>query len=238
MLMKIPAIFPGKLRSVASRVRARLMDSYATQSYSQEGEDMVLHRIFEDRDHGFYVDVGAHHPSRFSNTCFFYRRGWRGINIEPNPEAISLFMKERKRDINLQLGVSNVEGRLTYYKFDEPALNTFDPDIVNLRLADTSYKLLTTCKIKVERLDQILSTNLPVDTAIDFLSIDVEGLDLQVLTSNDWKRFRPRYVLAEALKTTLEDAIHSDICSYMKEQKYVLFAKTYNTLFFKDSQGL
>jgi len=214
------------------------MDVYATRSYSQEGEDMVLHRIFEDRDHGFYVDVGAHHPSRFSNTRFFYKRGWRGINIEPNPDAISLFTEERTRDINLHLGVSNAEGRLTYYKFDEPALNTFDPDIVNLRLADTSYKLLSTCKIKVDRLDQILSTYLPDETHIDFLSIDVEGLDLQVLTSNDWKRFRPGYVLVEALRTSLEEAIHSDVCKYMKEQNYVLFAKTYNTLFFKDSLAL
>lgn len=207
-------------------------EEYAIKSYSQEGEDMVLRRIFEGQPVGFFVDVGAHHPCRFSNTYFFYKCGWSGINIEPNPDAISAFQSIRPRDINLQFGVSDSPGQLTYYQFDEPALNTFDHEIVKSRLARTPYKLKTTSEVSVKRLDAILAEHLPENTKIDFISIDVEGFDFAVLKSNDWDLYRPKCVLVEMLNASLEDAMRGDIYQFMKNQKYVLFAKTYNTLFF------
>lgn len=223
-----------KLRFLLSKLRAVFFDVHAVKSYSQEGEDMILQRIFHGKNSGFYVDVGAHHPSRFSNTNVFYKRGWRGINIEPNPEAFSRFASKRSRDTNLQLGISEVTGELTYYEFDEPALNTFDAKIVESRLADTPYKLISTKKVKVERLDRVLNDFSDVNVRIDFLSIDVEGFDFSVLKSNDWQRFRPRVVLVEALETSLEEAMHGEIFNFMKKNGYQLFAKTYNTLIFKE----
>jgi hypothetical protein len=74
-------------------------------SYAQEGEDMVLRRIFEDQPLGFYVDVGAHHPVRFSTTYFFYRRGCRGINIDATPGSMDAFRRLRPRDINLEVAI-------------------------------------------------------------------------------------------------------------------------------------
>ena len=103
-------LVPSALRGALVRMRARLLDIHAQKSYSQEGEDMVLERIFAGKKGGFYVDVGAHHPRRFSNTYFFYRKGWKGINIEPNPEAIHAFQSDRKRDTNLQCGISDRPG--------------------------------------------------------------------------------------------------------------------------------
>ena len=97
---------------------------WAQRSWSQEGEDMVLRRIFEKKN-GFYVDVGAHHPIRFSNTYFFYRIGWSGINIDAMPGSMQAFKKSRVRDINLELGVSNHNANLDYYIFNDTALNTF-----------------------------------------------------------------------------------------------------------------
>lgn len=215
------------------RLRARIFDIYATKSYSQEGEDMILRRIFEGKKNGFYVDVGAHHPFRFSNTYFFYKRGWRGINIEPNPDVINEFNFDRKGDINLQLGVSEVAGNLKYYFFDEPALNTFDSKIVESRHSNTNYKVVRTSDIPVERLDHILEKYLPVGMNIDFLTIDVEGLDFSVLKSNDWDRFRPGCVLVEALETSLEETLKGEIFSFMQGNGYGLFAKTFNTLIFR-----
>lgn len=223
---------PNRLLGPIRRIRTEFFDGYCLKSYSQEGEDMILHRIFAGKPRGFYVDVGAHHPFRFSNTYFFYKRGWCGINIEPNPGASNLFRSARARDVNIQLGVSDSTGPITYYQFDEPALNTFDSEIVNSRLATTHYKLKSTCEVDVERLDQILTNHLPADTQIDFLSIDVEGFDFAVLKSNDWERYRPKCVLVEALDTSLEDVMRGEIFYFMKSQQYVLFAKTYNTLFF------
>jgi FkbM family methyltransferase len=225
-------LIPNRLLASIRSIRKEFFDIYSLKSYSQEGEDMILHRIFADKPRGFYVDVGAHHPRRFSNTYFFYKRGWCGINIEPNPDAFRLFQSDRARDTNLQLGVSNSKGRITYYQFDEPALNTFDSEIVNSRLANTQYKLKSTSEVDVERLDQVLSNYLPAETQIDFLSIDVEGFDFAVLKSNDWERYRPKYVLVEVLDSSLEDVMGGEIFEFMKSQQYVLFAKTYNTLFF------
>lgn len=102
MVLKIiKTILPSPLKKRLLRLRDTIFDVYAKKSYSQEGEDMVLQRIFDGKTNGFYVDVGAHHPFRFSNTYFFYRLGWSGINIEPNPEASDLFQSARRKDINL-----------------------------------------------------------------------------------------------------------------------------------------
>lgn len=225
-------IIPKVLLASIRGIRNEFFDGYCLRSYSQEGEDMILHRIFEGKSHGFYVDVGAHHPRRFSNTYFFYKRGWRGINIEPNPDASNLFRSARSRDINIQLGVSDSTGRITYYQYDEPAANTFDSKIVNSRLAMARYKLQSTSEVNVERLDHILTNHLPAGTQIDFLSIDVEGLDFAVLKSNDWERYRPKCVLVEALGSSLEDVMDSAMFDFMKRHHYRLFAKTYNTLIF------
>jgi FkbM family methyltransferase len=195
---------------------------------------MILNRIFEGKTNGFYVDIGAHHPRRFSNTHLFYKRGWSGINIEPNPDVINIFNVERSRDINLQCGVSSAEGILQYHYFDEPALNTFDESVVQSRLEGTHYKLIKIESIPVYRLEKLLSENIPREKKIDFLSVDVEGHDLIVLNSNDWNLFRPSYVLAEVLNTTLEQAINGEIAAYMREQGYTVFSRTVNTVIFCD----
>ncbi len=143
------------------------------------------------------------------------------------------FKSIRPRDINLQVGVSDRAGSLKYYLFDEPALNTFDEDIVASRLANTPYKLVATVEVPVERLDTLLSRHLPPDQEIDFLSVDVEGLDLAVLRSNDWARFRPRCVLVEALGVSLGDVQSGEIYRLLAGNGYELIAKTFNTLVFR-----
>lgn len=227
-MSRLPIWLRRRLRGLLGRY----LDGYAQKSYSQEGEDMILRRIFEAQGLGFYVDVGAHHPRRFSNTYFFYKRGWRGINIEPNPDAAREFRALRSRDINIELGVSDRSGSLRYYLFDEPALNTFDEKIVESRLLGTPFKLLGTVDVAVETLASILARHLPAGQQIDFLSVDVEGLDLAVLQSNDWTRFRPYCVLVEALGVPLQNIGESEVFCFMADLRYELIAKTFNTLFF------
>lgn len=224
----------ARFKPLAVKLLGGVLDIYARKSYSQEGEDLILSRIFSGQARGFYIDVGAHHPRRFSNTRLFYRRGWNGINIEPNPAAMSAFRSDRRRDVNLQLGVSDRAGTMTYYAFDEPALNTFDRELVDWRLANTSYKLIKTIEIPVVRLDSILQEHLPKGQGIDFMSVDVEGHDLAVLRSNDWTRYRPKCVLAEAIGKSIEEDMRSEIFLYMKDCGYELLGKTYNTLVFRE----
>lgn len=203
-------------------------------AYSQEGEDMVLSRIFSDKNKGFYVDVGAHHPMRFSNTYTFYKLGWRGINIEPNPDSFNLFTRYRPRDINLNYGVAIDNGNLEYHMFNESALNTFDSEVLKSRITNTPYKHVKTIHIDVMPLADVLKQHIPDNLKIDFLSIDVEGLDLEVLKSNDWLKFRPSWVLVEQLNLSDIESFDFEIHHYMKSLNYVLFAKTFNTLFYKD----
>ena len=114
-------------------------------SYSQDGEDMILKALYENKKNykGFFVDVGAHHPVRYSNTYYFYKKGWRGINVEPTPTAMRSFNLLRRRDINLNLGVASKKDVLVFYCFDEPALNTFSKEAaVRVNESSKSYKIL------------------------------------------------------------------------------------------------
>jgi FkbM family methyltransferase len=205
-------------------------------SFSQDGEDMVLRKIFGKKiiRGGFYVDVGSHHPQRFSNTYYFYLRGWKGINIDPLPGCKTLFDALRPRDINLELGISDCQSELIYYAFEEPAFNTFDPMIAKSRLS----VIISEKKVHVCRLSDVLDQYLQADQKVDFLSIDVEGLDLQVLRSNDWSRYRPSYVLAEVLEMSdIYQVIETELHQYMTSLGYAFFAKGHNTLIFVDTSS-
>jgi FkbM family methyltransferase len=213
-------------------VLSRIVEPYGTLSYSQEGEDLILRRLFEEQSCGFYVDVGAHHPQRFSNTFLFYKRGWRGINIDPEVDAIAEFQRSRPRDINLVLGISNEVGELRYYRFNESALNTFDGELAHQREQIPAYRLIESVTVPVKRLDDVLSEHLPAGQEIDFLSVDAEGFDLKILRSNDWTCFRPRCVLIEALGSSLATLSSNPAHAHLDGVGYELFAKTVNTLIY------
>ena len=210
-------------------------DPLINHSWSQEGEDILLLRIFGDQNDGLYVDVGAHHPKRFSNTYLFYKRGWRGINIDAMPGSMKLFHKMRPRDINLEMGVANQEGSLNYYVFNEPALNGFSFELSEERnKAKNPYHIKDVIKVDVKPLRQILDCHLVEGKGIDFLSVDVEGFDLEVLQSNDWSKYRPKFVLAEVLNSSLHDLDQDPVVRFMRDQNYVVYAKLVNTVFFKE----
>jgi FkbM family methyltransferase len=238
MLKVFKNSIPSLVKKLLIRLRNMIFDQHAIKSYSQEGEDIVLQRIFSQQKTGFYVDVGAHHPMRFSNTYNFYKQGWRGINIEPNPDSFNLFGKYRPKDINVNCGVAIEKSSLNYYMFDEPALNTFDSEVLKSRIADTPYNHMKTVRIVVAPLAEILKLNTPKDRKIDFLTVDVEGFDLEVLKSNDWVSYRPSWVLVEQLNLGDIESLNFEIHDYMKSLNYVLFAKTFNTLFYKDKAVL
>lgn len=230
----VKKILPNSFFQIYRHIKFNVLDGFAIKSYSQEGEDILLYRIFEECKSGFYVDIGAHHPKRFSNTYFFYKRGWRGINVEPNSDAIKLFKRYRSNDINVELGVSDQAGELTYFMFNEPALNSFDKDLSEKRASNTNYHIIGRKKIKVTRLDTILAKYLAKNVSIDIMCIDAEGYDLNILKSNDWELYRPKYLLVESLETILPRIVNSPIHSYLIGRDYDLFAKTFNTLFYTD----
>lgn len=201
-------------------------------SYAQEGESLILNRFFGPREDGFFVDIGAHHPKRFSNTYSFYKSGWRGINIEPTPGAKELFDRLRPEDINLAVAVAETDGKQDFFMFSEPALNTFSAELAS-EYRNAGCDLLEIQSIETRRLDSLLH-ECNVDWPIDFMSIDVEGYELPVLQSNDWLRYRPKVLVVEILDFDLKRASEYPVHQFIVDEGYELFAKTYNTSFYKD----
>ncbi|WP_419698752.1 FkbM family methyltransferase [Mucilaginibacter sp. NFX135] len=208
--------------------------SYGVRAYSSEGEDLILKRIFDKKQNGVYIDVGAHHPFRVSNTYLLYKQNWTGINIDPMPGSKALFDKHRPKDTNLEIGVSVAKQQLTYSIFNETALNTFSPEKVKEYTQDTKYRVIAEKKIDTWPLADILDKYLAKDVVIDFLTIDAEGLDLEVLRSNNWDKYRPTYVLVESPPSEVFQADSSELYQFMKQIGYGMFAKTYYTYFFKN----
>jgi len=207
--------------------------SHMSISFSQEGEDILLRSFFDELppDHrGFYVDVGAHHPFRFSNTYYFYRKGWRGINIDATPGSMQPFRKFRTRDVNVELGVGGERSKMTFYRFNEPALNTFDKSIAAEKNGKSGYNVIEEATIEVDRLEAILDQYLDPNVKIDFLTIDVEGLDYIVLCSNNWSKYRPAFVLVESPSM---DERTQQTESYLESKGYKLVARTQRTMIFK-----
>lgn len=227
-------IIPNSILKVFRQTKLDLLDGYAQKSYSQEGEDMILRRIFEKQEKGFYVDVGAHHPKRFSNTYFFYKKGWHGINIDAMPGSMTPFKKIRNRDVNLEAAIAKESKEMTFFIYNHPALNTFDEELVLQRSNKTEY--IRKEKIITTTIEDILTEYLPERSTIDFISIDVEGLDLEVLESNNWELFRPQYILVESEPENFNKIVKKPIYNFLTEKQYELFAKTCRTLIFKNSR--
>lgn len=165
----------------------------AAFSFAQAGEDLVLQRIFLGCRKGCYVDVGAFHPYRFSNTYLFYLQGWRGINIEPRPGSKKIFDSVRPEDINLEIGVAGKSAEMDYRMFAENTLNRLQFD----NLQHNGEETCEVVKVRVEPLSAILQQHLGSTATIDFITIDTEGAELEVLLSNNWSDYRMKVVLLE-----------------------------------------
>lgn len=205
--------------------------SGAAVHYSQEGEDVVLSRLLGDAPAGFYVDVGAHHATRFSNTYGLYRKGWRGLNVDATPGSMASFRRLRPEDINVEAAVSDRREPLVFSLFKEGALNTFDQALARSYVAD-GWELSGTVEIVPERLADLLDRHLVPGRQVDLLSVDVEGEDLAVLRSNDWSRYRPRIVIIEALDTPLASLDRNAVVAFLKDEGYVPVSRLFNSIIF------
>jgi len=203
-------------------------NEHANYCFGQEGEDLILLRIFPAEYKGFYIDIGAHHPQRFSNTYLLYRRGWKGINIDATPGCMDLFNTVRPNDTNLEIGISNVDEMREFHIFEESALNTFNAKVAEENI-HYGCSRKNTIMIKTQRLSSILAHYLPPTTTIDLLTIDVEGLDHVVLQSLDFTKYRPRVIVCELLSNDLEMAMKSTTALILTENGYQLYSKLYHS---------
>ena len=205
---------------------------YPAFSYAPDGEDLILRNMFRGKNNGFYVDVGAHHPTRFSNTRLLYRIGWHGINIDAMPSSMGAFRKERTRDVNLECAISSQPETLTFHVFKEPAYNTFSVKTA-AECEKNGHQIIRRIEIKTETLANVFKNNIPEGQSVDLLTIDIEGYDLEALRSNDWSRCKPEVIAVECIGFDTENPVKSEIYNYLKGLGYLLEIATPKNIFFR-----
>ena len=202
-------------------------------SYSQNGEDIIIYGIFEalSKKKIFYLDVGGYHPFTSSNTALFYLTGSSGIVIEPNPELFTQFPIRRPRDINLNIGVSNQSGTQLFFKSFSGALGTLIPDEEQNSSSDNLNA--DSFLIPVQTLTEIIKEHAK-GKFIDFLSLDIEGMELPVLMTLDFEELFPFVMCVETAQpsTARQKEKRTDIIDFLKKKGYFVYADTYiNTIF-------
>ncbi len=206
------------------------------KSYSQAGEDLILQRIFLDLRNGHFVDVGAYHPLKLSNSYLLYKRGWRGINIDARPGSKKIFDEIRPEDINIETGIAQEEGEGKYYQNPKnSSSNTFSEQF--LRNTGKSTSEFQTVTVKFLPLKSIVHNYWPENWSFDLLNVDVEGMDLDVLKSNDWERNSPKVVTVEIGGEKLIDIETNPIAEFLLNLGYHICAINYlfvdiSTVFF------
>lgn len=183
--------------------------------YSQNREDLILESFFPDVKEGFYVDIGAFDPNVDSVTKLFYEKGWRGVNIEPQPDRYRLFEEERPRDINLNFGVGDAEGEFTLRSYKNQGLSTLSEEVKNNLGSDSDSgetKEYSDIKIQIRQLESVFRENNL--SHVHFMKIDVEGFEYEVIKGNDWNVYRPEVLCIEA------DHIEKDWRPILRKQGY------------------
>jgi FkbM family methyltransferase len=217
-------IFIKKLKSFRPKI-----------SYSQSGEDLIIKFIFDTLQvkNPFYVDIGAHHPYEFSNTALFYKLGGRGINIEPNPDLFKLLKKYRKKDINLNIGIAAQKGEMQFYIMTSPTMNTFSKQAADDLSNNHSISIKNVINVRVDTISNI-SKNYIKGKKIDLLSLDVEGLDFEILKTIDFLKFFPIVICVETRSYSEKGKGVKDyeIINFLQNKGYTKYADTYiNSIF-------
>ena len=189
--------------------------------YGEFGEDIFVSRLFKDFKKGRYIDVGCYHPFKGSLTAKLYSKGWNGINIDLSQTTIDLFNISRKKDINLNIAVTSFDGETFYY--ENSPINQ-----QNSLIKSNEYQ--SKVKIKCLKLNSILEQN-NIDS-FDYLNIDVEGSEMEVIKGIDFNKFNPRLITIENNDLLLEDYLKSEVYKMLIENGYTLINKIGVTNFF------
>ena len=216
-------------------VKGLLTHGFRKTHYSQWGEDIaILSQARKGK--GFYIDVGAYHPLHYSNTHLLHRKGWKGINIDPNPDSIALLKLYRPNDTNLNSGIAEQAETKTYYVFNHQSCNTFSSAHKETMLARRFMRLIREIEIPCIPLQSVIDTHAK-DIEIDLLNIDVEGMGLSVLRSFDITKVRPHIICIEDDDLDFsKEGFASGIHEYLITHGYALFTRVGHSSLYKDTK--
>lgn len=205
-------------------------------SYAQHGEDLLIEHLMRvlKISKPFFIDVGAHHPYVLSNTYLLYLRGARGVNIEPDPTLIVPFSIYRPEDINLQCGMCfDEKTEADLFIMSAQVLNTFSETEANHVASFGTYHIEKKIKVPLLTLPEVVNKYCS-NGAIDFISIDVEGLDFDVIKTNDIAGIKPKVLCIETVNYTENNTEKKELelIDYICSIGYRVYADTYlNTIF-------
>lgn len=205
-------------------------------SYSQVGEDIIVDYLFRSINikHPSYLEIGSNHPFVDNNTYLFYCKGSRGVCVEPDSELYDLIRKYRPHDRILNAGIGVGDDEMEFYMFPHPytGWNTFSKEEAMIREKETGIKVKEIKKTKLLQINDVIKENFPKSP--DFLSIDVEGLDLAILKSLDFEKYRPLVICVETISFSISNTElkMDDLISYVQNKGYFVYADTHvNTIF-------
>ena len=214
------------------------LNSFPEVSFAQQGEDLVIKQIFGSLriSNATYLDVGAYDPVKDSNTYLFYALGSHGVLVEPNPGYAARLRKERPRDLVLEEGIGTTgETSADYYEFAEDEDNTFSKEQAD-KLVRLGMPIKSVVKMPLASINDVIAANFGGGSP-SMLSIDTEGLDLAILKTLDFHRFRPPVVCVETLEVGTRHVI-DDIATFMRQQGYAVRGGTFVNTIFVDEQAI
>jgi len=208
-------------------------------SYSLSGIDLLVTHIFQNKKKGFFIDIGCNHPVYNNNTYLLYKKGWRGINVDLDKQSIDLFNIYRKHDFNKNVAVSSVSKEVDlYFYHNKSAINTLNKTSAEFQKAIPKEVR----KITTNTLNTIILESSFADKKVDFLSIDVEGYELEVLKGFDLKKYSPKVIVIEFLDLSLkklevvnfkiQNVLDSPVYKYMTDNNYTLVNWFHSDLLF------
>lgn len=233
--MKLIELLKRKISvTLRNSIRYKLPRSMLRKkSYSQCGEDLIIYfllSLIKGKAQISYLDIGANHPFHLSNTALLYKNGARGVLVEPDPFFVNLLRSKRPRDTVLSAGVHFLgENSSEFYIMDSPTLNTFSPTEVE-RYIGMGHKLVKKINVSLVDVNEVLEQF----QELDFLNLDVEGLDFAILKKIDWERNRPKCLCVETIMYEKENEPkkQTEIIEFMELHNYFVYADTFiNTIF-------
>lgn len=211
---------------------------YRKRAYGQQGEDLVLKRILSwivklpKEYEGFYMDLGAYHPSKHSVTRLLHDRGWWGVNVDMNQKSVDLFTRKRPNDISVRAAVGNKEGSITGYFQDRSIslINSCDPS--EIERIERKGKPVREEVVPLMTATSILENYAPSVSKIDFLNVDVQRMELEALEGLNFERYKPSVVAVEIYEKSIDHALKSDVANLMRSLGYSPVASCVITMFF------
>ena len=204
---------------------------FLKKTYSMYGEDLYTLKYFKNLDNGFYVDVGAYHPFFWSNTQLLFQKNWEGINIDINPISIEIFNKARPNDYNINAAVSNKNKKYINY-YTKNIINTLSTTILSSAKTSFLKEDYNIRKAKCYKLNNIISKTKFKNRRIDFLNIDTEKSEVDVLRSLNFSKYKPKLICVEIhLEKNKQLKSHSTYL-FLKRKKYrIIWHKGFSFIF-------